>query len=501
MPAAGWIAAGLRNSEMKFPMDHYVTLRRNIAGALLIGCCLAAASVLSQTLLYTNGANWSAGSGVDTAWTDDWVVLSTNGRAGPADPAFWLPVTITNKDSTGGVHCQVQLYQINNVFWDQATKQPLQAPSGRRFNLDVRVDTQNGYSTNGANEWDINLLQFWQWSTWWTNSSGPQRWVNGQPEFMLWVLNNTYGRQYVFKIYTDVVNATNNSAATEWVFQNTTNHPVTLLDGNWHSVSSYGSLATNAANSCVAVFIDGIPVNWDKLTKTVIAANGTRGTTLLVPGPGTNITGCATLPDYGDFRARFGAYAYDKFGTINQFQLFLDNIAILTDKVFYIPPELAAITNRSLMAGATLLVTNTATDSNHPPQTLGYALSAKPTGAGINPTNGLTTWRPLISQAGTSNQFVVVVTNTSGLAATQSFWVGVIPPQNPLIDGPILTPDHVALTVSGSAGPDYIIQGSTNLAAASWQNLFLTNAPLLPFQWPDANTTQPRFFYRVLLGP
>ncbi len=475
--------------------------QRNFAAALLAGCGLLAATAFSQTLLYTNGGNWSAGSGVDTAWTDAWVVLSTNGRAGPADPAFWLPVTTTNKDSTGGVHCQVQLYQLNNVFWDQAAKQPLQTPYGRRFNLEVRCDTQNGYSTNGANEWDINLLQFWQWSTWWTNSSGPQRWVNGAPEFMLWVQNNSYGRQYQFKIYTDVVNATNNSAATEWLFQNTNNHPVTLLDGNWHSVSVYGSLATNAANSCVTVFIDGIPVNWDKLTKTVISSNGTRGAALVLSGPGTNITGCATLPDYGDFRPRFGAYAYDKFGSINCFQMFLDNIAILNDKVYYVLPVLAAVPNRSLVAGATLLVTNSATDSNLPPQTLGFSLLTKPSGAGINPTNGLITWRPLISQGGTSSQFVVVVTNTSSLAATQTFWVGAIAPQKPLIAGPVLSGGQPRLTVSGSIGPDYTIQGTTNLPAGSWQNLFFTNAPLLPFQWADTNTARSQFFYRVLLRP
>ena len=468
---------------------------------LLFGCSLAAASVFSQTLLYTNGGTWSAGSGVDTSWTDKSVLLGTNGFGGPADPSFYLPVNITNKDSSGGVHCQVQLYQINNVFWNQATNQPLLSPYARRFNFDVRLENQNGNSTNGANQWDINLLQFWQWGTMWTSNGLPQQWVNGQPEFMLWAQNNSYGRQYQFKIYTDVVNATNNKAATEWVFQNTTNHPVTLEDGNWHAVSVYGSLSTGATNSCVTVLIDSIPLNWDKLTRTVISSNGTRGTPQVLAGPGTNITGCATLPDYGDFRARFGAYAYDKFGTITNFAMYLDDLAILADKVYYVPPVLAALTNRTLVAGATLLVTNTASDPNTPPQTLGFTLLTKPLGSGINPTNGLIAWRPLISQAGTSNRFVVVVTNTPGLAATQSFWVGVVPPQKPLLAGPVLTPGHVTLTVSGSAGPDYIIQGSTNLAAASWQNLFFTNAPRLPFQWSDTNATQPQFFYRVLLGP
>ena len=458
--------------------------------------------VFAQTLLYTNGGNWSGGSGVDTGWTDSSVMLSsTNGRAAISDPCFWLPVNITNKDSTGGVHCQVQLFQINNVFWNQTSNQPLQSPYGRRFNFDVRYDNLYGNSTNGANQWDINLLQFWQWATTWTSNGVPQQWVNGQPEFMLWAQNNSFGRQYQFKIYTDVINATNNKAATEWLFQNTTNHPVTLEDGNWHSVSVYGSLATGATNSCVRVLIDGIAVNWNKLTKTVISSNGTRGSAQVLTGPGTNITGCATLPNYGDFRARFGAYAYDKFGTITNFGEYLDNIAILTDNVYYLPPVLAAVTNQSVIAGGTLLVTNSASDPNSPAQALGFVLSTKPSGAVINPTNGLITWRPLISQSATSNQFSVVVTNTASLSTTQSFWVSAISPQKPLLSAPVLSGGSIALIISGSTGPDYTIQGATNLVSSSWQTLFATNSPALPFHWSDTNVSRPQFFYRVLLGP
>lgn len=463
---------------------------------------LAKTGVLAQTLLYTNGGNWSSGSGVDTAWTDKSAMLSsTNGHGGVADPTFWLPVNITNKDSTGGVHCQVQLYQINNVFWNQASNQPLLRPYGRRFNFAVRFDNQYGNSTNGANQWDINLLQFWQWSTTWTSNGVPQQWVNGQPEFMLWAQNNSYGRQYQFKIYTDVINATNNKAATEWLFQNTTNHPVTLEDGNWHSVSVYGSLSIGANNSCAAVFIDGIPVNWDKLTKTAIDPAGNRGTAQVLPGPGTNITGCATLPDYGDFRARFGAYAYEKFGGITNFGEYLDDIVILTDNVHYLPPGLAAVTNQNVIAGATLIVANSASDPNSPAQTLGFALTSQPAGAVINPTNGLITWRPLISQSGTSNRFSVVVTNSANLAVTQSFWVSVGVPEKPVFSAPALSGGVMALTISGSSGPDYIIQGATNLAPAGWQTLFTTNSPAVPFHWSDTNVSRPQFFYRALLGP
>jgi hypothetical protein len=96
---------------------------------------------------------------------------------------------------------------------------------------------------------------------------------------------------------------------------------------------------------------------------------------------------------------------------------------------------------------------------------------------------------------------VVISTNNTSLSATQSFWVGVIAPQTPLISAPVLVAGQFSLTISGDAGPDYLIQGATNLAPPLWQTLFTTNAPLLPFQWVDTNTARPQFFYRIMLGP
>ena len=79
------------------------------------------------------------------------------------------------------------------------------------------------------------------------------------------------------------------------------------------------------------------------------------------------------------------------------------------------PPVLPALTNQTLMAGATLSVTNAAYDPDSPPQTLAFALLSAPTGAAINPTNGLLTWRPTLAQAGTSNRFTIIVTEAGWL--------------------------------------------------------------------------------------
>ncbi len=70
-------------------------------------------------------------------------------------------------------------------------------------------------------------------------------------------------------------------------------------------------------------------------------------------------------------------------------------------------PALAAISDASLVAGQTLLVTNSATDADVPAQTLTWSLLNPPSGAIINATNGLLTWRPAIAQSPSTNPITV----------------------------------------------------------------------------------------------
>ena len=63
------------------------------------------------------------------------------------------------------------------------------------------------------------------------------------------------------------------------------------------------------------------------------------------------------------------------------------------------PPVLAAISNQTIMAGRTLLVTNSASDADSPPQTLTFSLLTAPANAAINSSSGLFTWRPTIAQS------------------------------------------------------------------------------------------------------
>jgi hypothetical protein len=96
-------------------------------------------------------------------------------------------------------------------------------------------------------------------------------------------------------------------------------------------------------------------------------------------------------------------------GTVGHFGgLSATNIVTVKVGAPNVPPILYPISNRTIIAGQTLAVTATATDQSIPPQRLFFNLSA-PSGAIINSSNGLVTWRPTMAQAGGSNLFTVVV--------------------------------------------------------------------------------------------
>jgi len=169
------------------------------------------------------------------------------------------------------------------------------------------------------------------------------------------------------------------------------------------------------------------------------------------------------------------------------------------------PPVLAAITNRTVNVGQTVALTASATDTNQPPQTLTFSLFSAPTNdtlTQINNTNATFNWRPLVTQANTTNVFTVKVADsgTPSLSATQSFTVTVNPLTPPSVSSAAWRNGQFNLQVSGQAGPDYAVQVSTNLV--DWSTLWITNSPPMPFQWADTNAgALPMQFYRIKVGP
>jgi hypothetical protein len=168
-------------------------------------------------------------------------------------------------------------------------------------------------------------------------------------------------------------------------------------------------------------------------------------------------------------------------------------------------PHLPPIANRSIVAGTLLSITNVATDNESPPQILTYSLTGPPPpalGAAINSSNGIFLWRPLISQANTTNFFNVQVTDdgTPPLSASSSFSIVVNRPTQPGLSDVAVTSNQFKMLVNGDAGPNYSVLASTDLV--NWVPLFITNSPALPFLFTDPSATNFNWrFYRVILGP
>ena len=169
--------------------------------------------------------------------------------------------------------------------------------------------------------------------------------------------------------------------------------------------------------------------------------------------------------------------------------------------VIVFAPTLAPIGNYTVNPGQTVSFTASATD-NDSTRTLTFNLVSPPSGASINGGSGLFNWRPMVSQANTTNtvQVNVADNSTPSLSDTKSFLV-VVNPLAPVVLTPInYTNRQFKFQVNGTSGPDYIITASTNLLG--WVGLFTNQSGVTPFQYTDTNAAAfPDHFYRVQLSP
>ncbi len=194
------------------------------------------------------------------------------------------------------------------------------------------------------------------------------------------------------------------------------------------------------------------------------------------------------------------------FGAIDDMQLFDRALnASEVPQLMNHAPSLDPIFDIAILAGRTLFVTNMATDSDQPAQSLTFDLQAPPAGATISP-NGFFNWRPEIAQSSAVYPLAVRVADNGNpsMSVTQKFSVAVLQPAPPDITAPAFAGNNFTMCVGGEAGPDYEIYTTTNLADAfvHWQWLFTTNPASLPFQFADSSVTNfSQRFYRVLLGP
>ena len=167
-------------------------------------------------------------------------------------------------------------------------------------------------------------------------------------------------------------------------------------------------------------------------------------------------------------------------------------------------PTLTPMNDQEVIAGQTMIFTNSATDSDLPAQTLTYSLQNAPAGATINPTNGVFNWRPTIAQSAAGGEvydITVVVTDNGWppLSDSDDFLATVDAPQNPALGSMSMSNGLFNFTINGDSGPDYTILVSTNLT--TWLPLWTNSSPVPPFTFTDTSTNSNLRFYRVLMGP
>ena len=253
-----------------------------------------------------------------------------------------------------------------------------------------------------------------------------------------------------------------------------------ISDGQWHHVAATRVNSTGA----MTLYVDGV---WQTNTT---GPTGTR-----TAAPVFRLGSLLTAANYFS-------------GTLDEVRLYGSALngaqiaALATLPPANTAPTLTALADRTLIAGQTLTLTNSASDPDAPPQTLAFGLVGAPTGMTLNPTNGVLIWRPTVAQSPTTNTLSVTVTDngTPNLSATQSFSVFVTRPTVPVLGSLSVSNSGFGLTVTGDTGPDYSLYVSTNLL--NWVLLQSSNSPALPFRFVDAAATNfSRRFYRVGVGP
>jgi hypothetical protein len=157
------------------------------------------------------------------------------------------------------------------------------------------------------------------------------------------------------------------------------------------------------------------------------------------------------LPPYT--HGAFGAHMYMDSPHVATFDdLYVTSLAVNTTNT---APVLTPQADRTIAALTTLTVTNAATDSDVPAQTLTYQLIAPPAGASIS-ASGIITWTPTGGQAPSTNVITTVVTDNGSppLSATNKFNVVVTPGNS----APVLSPqpnvtmaELTTLTVTNAA--------------------------------------------------
>ncbi|MEK7781160.1 MAG: Ig-like domain-containing protein, partial [Verrucomicrobiota bacterium] len=179
------------------------------------------------------------------------------------------------------------------------------------------------------------------------------------------------------------------------------------------------------ANTPLVVAAPGVLTNDTRFTATPAIA------TLSSPP----INGSLTLNPNGGFTytPNFNFTGYDTFVYVagDGTNLFGTATVTLFVNPTHLGPSLLPQTNYTIFEGTTLVVSNTAIDTDIPPPVLTYSLVGSPTNAVIS-TNGIITWTPSDAQGPSTNIITTIVVDNRPVpfSATNSFEVIVLDTNN-----------------------------------------------------------------------
>jgi hypothetical protein len=177
-----------------------------------------------------------------------------------------------------------------------------------------------------------------------------------------------------------------------------------------------------------------------------------------------------------------------------------ETITILVNEVNS-PPGLAGILDQIVTAGSLLSVTNSATDTDLPLNTLTYSLDpGAPTGASIHPTTGVFTWTPSTNQAPSTNVVTVRVIDSGSpvLSDVRSFTIVVTTTAVPRITTVSKAGNAVTITWESQSGKQYRLQSSDSLSPFNWNPVGDYNATGASTSATDNSATVSERYYRIL---
>jgi len=410
---------------------------------------------LSAALAASNVANTKIIIPESDIWSGDTALYTTTMK----DPSVAPLVSVIANHN----------YVNNNNVGDQSV--PVALPNYGKSLWETEVSTFNAFesSINNGMYWAgrihafLTVAQLNAWHYWWLSASG------GDNSGLASSGDLLAKRGYVLGNFSRFVRP-------DWYrIGVVTNSGTALVSAYKDPISSrFAIVAINQGNNVV--------------TQTVNLA-GFTGVTTLTPW----VTSAAfSLASQSSLAVSGGSFTY---------QLPATSVVTFVGQVANTAPTLTSTGDRTVPTGVTLSITNSASDPDSPPQSLTYSIVQGPTNAAIDPTNGIFIWRPSVSQGNSTNIFAIRAADNGSpsLSGTNSFKVTVPAVNHPALSSISENAGRTTLAISGDAGPDYIVQTSTNLL--NWVPLLTTNPAALPLTVSVTNGPDAQRFYRIQLGP